>query len=76
MRLIRFGPMGKERPGILSDDGARRNLSEHFTDWDCPFFSEGGLAHLANFVARILWMAFLWCGKMNDGARQSGGREK
>ena len=51
MRLIRFGPVGKERPGILSDDGARRNLSEHFTDWDCPFFNEGGLAQLANFVA-------------------------
>src|ERR1700690_3062158 len=51
MRLIRFGPVGKERPGIISDDGERRSLADHFADWDFPFFGEGGMAHLANFVA-------------------------
>lgn len=51
MRLIRFAQAGKEKPGILSADGQRRDLSAHFKDWNCDFFSEGGLDHLANFIA-------------------------
>src|ERR1017187_3308458 len=51
MQLIRFGVMGKEKPGILSVDGKRRDLSEHFTDWNYAFFNDSGLERLARFVA-------------------------
>jgi 2,4-diketo-3-deoxy-L-fuconate hydrolase len=50
MRLIRFGPIGKEKPGILSADGQRRDVSTHFKDWDSKFFSESGLRQLAKFI--------------------------
>ena len=50
MRLIRFGPMGKEKPAILSADGQRRDVSSHFKDWDNKFFSESGLRQLAKFI--------------------------
>jgi 2,4-didehydro-3-deoxy-L-rhamnonate hydrolase len=50
MRLIRYGPIGKEKPGILSADGQRRDVSAHFKDWDYGFFSESGLRRLAKFI--------------------------
>ena len=50
MRLIRFGPMGNEKPGILSADGARRDVSAHFKDWDGAFFQDAGLRRLARFI--------------------------
>lgn len=50
MRLIRFGPIGKEKPGILSADGKRRDLSAHFKDWNFDFFNDLGLDRLNKFV--------------------------
>jgi len=50
MRLIRFGEVGKEKPGILSADAKRRDLSVHFTDWDFAFFNDSGLERLEKFV--------------------------
>ncbi len=46
MRLIRFGPFGKEKPGILTADGQRRDLSAHFADWNAMFFSDAGMDRL------------------------------
>ena len=37
MRLIRFGPRGQEKPGILSSDGKRKDLSASFGKWDSEF---------------------------------------
>lgn len=54
MRLIRFGPMGKERPAILTADGARRDVSSHFRDWDGAFFQDSGLRRLAKFIVSQL----------------------
>jgi len=42
--------MGKEKPGILSSDGARRDVSAHFKDWDGAFFQDAGLRRLAKFI--------------------------
>jgi 2,4-diketo-3-deoxy-L-fuconate hydrolase len=39
MRLIRFGAVGKEKPGVLDKQGIRRDLSGKFNDWDTKFFS-------------------------------------
>ena len=46
MRLIRFGPQGKEKPDVLLD-GKRRALSAHFQDWNSMFFAESGLQGLS-----------------------------
>jgi 2-keto-4-pentenoate hydratase/2-oxohepta-3-ene-1,7-dioic acid hydratase in catechol pathway len=50
MRLIRFGSLGSERPGILDAAGDRRDLSAHFADWNGAFFQQQGLAALARLL--------------------------
>jgi 2-keto-4-pentenoate hydratase/2-oxohepta-3-ene-1,7-dioic acid hydratase in catechol pathway len=32
MKLLRYGPLGHEKPGLLGNDGNIRDLSEHITD--------------------------------------------
>jgi len=46
MKLLRFGPEGSEKPGILVD-GKRKDCSAHFSDWDRDFFNSGGLDQLS-----------------------------
>lgn len=50
MKLIRFGPMGSERPGVLVA-GRRKDCSAAFRDWDREFFRGGGLAQLRELLA-------------------------
>jgi 2,4-didehydro-3-deoxy-L-rhamnonate hydrolase len=50
MRLIRFGAAGKEKPGILSTDDKRRDISAYFTDWNFEFFNGAGLDRLTEFI--------------------------
>jgi 2,4-didehydro-3-deoxy-L-rhamnonate hydrolase len=50
MRLIRFGDPGAERPGVLDDDGARRDASAFGTDWGEAFFGGDGIASLAQWL--------------------------
>lgn len=54
MKLIRFGPHGQEKPGILGADGIRWDLSSQFTDWDSRFFSADGLEQLRSLTAQGL----------------------
>lgn len=49
MKLLRFGPAGQEKPGILLDDG-RKDCSAHFSDWDQTFFQSGGLEKLQALI--------------------------
>lgn len=51
MRLIRFGEVGKEKPGIVAADGRRKDCSTHFEDWDHNFFQNDGLEKLSQLVA-------------------------
>lgn len=51
MRLIRFGDVGAERPGILDRQDRRRDLSAAFADWDRDFFNSGGMQRLAAYLA-------------------------
>jgi 2-keto-4-pentenoate hydratase/2-oxohepta-3-ene-1,7-dioic acid hydratase in catechol pathway len=51
MRLIRFGTEKHERPGILSSDGTRLDLSGHFSDWDKEFLEGDGLAKLRALIS-------------------------
>ena len=51
MRLIRFGELGREEPGVLLPDGRRIDVSGEFSDYDEGFFAMGGLESLAEWVA-------------------------
>jgi 2,4-didehydro-3-deoxy-L-rhamnonate hydrolase len=50
MRLIRFGPVGSEKPGVIDHTGSRRDLSSHFKDWDMAFFGSSKIDRLAEIV--------------------------
>jgi 2,4-diketo-3-deoxy-L-fuconate hydrolase len=52
MRLVRFGKVGAEKPGILDKGGVRRDVSGHFEEWDGAFFSGGGMRRLAELIER------------------------
>lgn len=52
MPLIRFGPQGKEKPGVLQD-GKRKDLSACFHDWNSTFFAESGLDELLAFLRTV-----------------------
>ena len=46
MKLLRYGPVGEERPAMLDADGGLRDLSEHVADI-------GGVALLPDAMARL-----------------------
>jgi 2,4-didehydro-3-deoxy-L-rhamnonate hydrolase len=52
MKLVRFGDAGKEQPGLLTSEGKRVDLSQHFDDWNSGFFRRGGLNHLADLLTK------------------------
>ena len=52
MKLIRFGPRGAEKPGLLAADGKRKDCSAHFADWNHAFFQGGGLEKLSALAAK------------------------
>ncbi len=52
MRLIRFGPLGNEKPGVIDKSGTRRDLSAHFKDWDMAFFGSSNMPRLAEILKR------------------------
>ena len=49
MKLIRFGPKGKEKPGVLIHE-KRLDCSAHFQDWNRAFFNSGGLDELKKLI--------------------------
>jgi len=51
MKLIRFGPAGREKPGLVLPDGARIDCSAFGEDWNESFFGSGGLARLKTWAA-------------------------
>jgi len=52
MKLIRFGEVGQEKPGIVDNKGMRKDLSQHFKDWDRSFFQSGGMESLKRLLAQ------------------------
>ena len=47
MKLLRYGPVGQEKPGLIDDDGQIRDLSGHVADIGPAELSADGLAKLA-----------------------------
>lgn len=52
MKLIRFGEAGKEKPGVLLNDGTRLDASGLGQDYNEAFFGNGGLAELRNWLRK------------------------
>ena len=46
MKLLRYGPAGAEKPGLLADDGTIRDLSGHVDDIAGDVLTDAGLAAL------------------------------
>ena len=46
MKLLRFGEIGAEKPGILDDENNVRDLSDHIDDIDGRTISEEGLNYI------------------------------
>ncbi len=44
MKLVRYGPAGREKPGIVDSEGKIRDLSRIVDDIDGAMLAEGGLA--------------------------------
>ncbi|WP_312528517.1 ureidoglycolate lyase [Paracoccus sp. (in: a-proteobacteria)] len=47
MKLLRYGPVGQEKPGLLDQDGKIRDLSGHIADIADDVLTPKGLAKLA-----------------------------
>lgn len=54
MKLLRYGPAGAEKPGMLDRDGKLRDLSAQVRDIDAATVSPAGLAKLAAIDAASL----------------------
>jgi 2,4-diketo-3-deoxy-L-fuconate hydrolase len=46
MKLVRFGPAGQEKPGVMDGNGGIRDLSRHVADITGEILSDQGLAKL------------------------------
>ncbi|AEA62651.1 Ureidoglycolate lyase [Burkholderia gladioli] len=46
MKLLRYGPRGQEKPGLLDRDGRLRDLSSICEDYTPAFFAGGGIERL------------------------------
>ena len=46
MKLVRFGAVGQEKPGLVDGDGAIRDLSGHVADITGETLSRASLAKL------------------------------
>src|SRR5580658_9935131 len=51
MKLIRFGEPGREKPGVLLEDGKRIDVSSGAIDYDEAFFAGGGIDRLRTWLA-------------------------
>ena len=50
MKLIRYGAVGREEPGVVLSDGRRINAGGETHDYDERFFAAGGLGLLSKWV--------------------------
>jgi 2-keto-4-pentenoate hydratase/2-oxohepta-3-ene-1,7-dioic acid hydratase in catechol pathway len=53
MKLVRFGPRGQEKPGLVAPDGRLKDLSAHVRDYDHDFFTGGGLETVQRLAAGL-----------------------
>ena len=54
MKLLRYGPAGQEKPGLIDGEGRLRDLSSHVPDIDARCLGADGLARLAALAPESL----------------------
>ena len=54
MKLVRYGPSGQERPGLIAADGTLRDLSSQVVDIGWAELSDAGQARLRALNASTL----------------------
>ena len=54
MKLVRYGAIGQEKPGLIDKSGQLRDLSEHVKDLNGEAYSPASLAKLAALDAAKL----------------------
>ena len=54
MKLVRYGPAGKEKPGLIDADGKLRDLSRKVKDINAATLAPGELAKLRKLDAKKL----------------------
>ena len=54
MKLVRFGPAGQEKPGLIDADGGIRDLSGHVADIAGDVLSAKGIARLRGIDPKSL----------------------
>jgi len=54
MKLLRYGPKGQEKPGLMDGEGNIRDLSEHIADITPDLLDTDGLARIAAFDVKAL----------------------
>jgi len=52
MKLIRFGEINKEKPGVLLSDGTKIDVSRFINDYDEHFFGNQGIEKLNNWLEK------------------------
>ena len=52
MKLIRFGEINKEKPGVLLPDGTKIDVSRFVNDYDEHFFGNQGIEKLNNWLEK------------------------
>ena len=50
MKLIRFGEVGQEKPGVQLDNGVRLDVSAFGADYDEQFFTSGSIQYLLEWL--------------------------
>ena len=50
MKLIRFGTINKEKPGVLLPNGTKLDVSEFVSDYNEDFFGNDGIEKLQNWL--------------------------
>ena len=54
MKLIRFGELGREKPGLLMPDGTRVDVCDFGHDYDEEFFASGRITELERWLKKNL----------------------
>ena len=52
MKLIRFGSIGAEKPGVQLDNGTRLDVSEFISDYSEDFFGGDGIEKLSDWLEK------------------------
>ncbi len=52
MKLIRFGSINEEKPGVLRADGTKLDVSAFVQDYDEAFFGANGIAKLSKWLEK------------------------